>query len=84
MGGTDTPEMFESLLVPKIEPCRMATFLDALDEGSRKNLVAALSMPRPQVPHKRIAREIFDATGESVDPETIAAHRNGTCRCSKI
>jgi hypothetical protein len=82
--------MFESLLVPKIEPCRMATFLEALDEGSRKNLETALSMPRQQVPHKRIARDIFletstdTAPGEKIDPETIAAHRNGTCRCSKI
>lgn len=83
MGGTEST-LFEALLVPKIEPCRMATFLEALDEGSRKNLEDALALPRPQVPHKRIAREIFEETGESVDPETIAAHRNGTCRCSRI
>ena len=80
--------MFDSLLIPTIAPCRMATFLDDLDEASRRNLTEALAMPREQIPHKRIAREILaetsgpDKPGVKIDPETIAAHRNGTCRCS--
>jgi len=74
--------MFDSLLIPAITPCRIASFLEDLDEGSRKNLVAAMALPREQVPHKKIAREIFAEMSVKVDPETIAAHRNGTCRCS--
>ena len=75
--------MFDKLLIPTIVPCRVASFLDGMDEASRENLEKALALPAPRVPHRRIAREILSEAGEKIDPETIAAHRNGTCRCSK-
>lgn len=73
--------MFETLTIPTITPCRVATFLEALDDSSRKNLVDALEMSNSEISHRRIAREIFEQADERMDPETIASHRNGTCRC---
>lgn len=75
--------MFAALLIPTIVHCRISAFLEGLDDASRKNLESAMSLPRTRVTHRRIASEIFDETAERIDPETIAAHRNGACRCSK-
>jgi len=76
--------VFESTIVPTITPCSLGRFIAELDEDSRVNLAKALAMNNLDVSHRRISRDIREEANVTIDPETIAAHRNGNCRCSKI
>lgn len=75
--------MFESLTVPSIAPCSLATFLDNIDEKSRANLEDALNSA---ISNRSIWRAIRSesATEIPVGVETITAHRAGKCRCSRV
>jgi len=77
--------MFEELLVPSIAPCSVGAFLKSLDDDSRANLIRAMALPNTDISHNRIALEIRAKTeGKTrISPETVSAHRNGVCRCSK-
>lgn len=75
--------MFESLTIPSIAPCPLGSLLEELDDASAKNLRIALDLPRSELSHNKIALNIRAEANRPISAETVAAHRNKACRCSK-
>jgi hypothetical protein len=65
--------------VPEKRPCPMGAFLSTLPDSTRVKLVNILTT---KISNRRIHSEL-QASGIRIARESLAAHRNGYCRCPK-
>lgn len=75
--------MFESLTLPRIQPCSLGIWLSGLDEKSRANLVAALDRDSG-LSNAYIRQSIIEEAQEPFSADTISSHRKRKCRCAHV
>lgn len=81
--GTEQNPVFESLTLPRIQPCSLGVWLASLDEKSHANLDAALD-PDSGLSNAFIRQSIIDEAQKPFSPDTIGDHRTGKCRCARV
>lgn len=73
--------MFEAAPVKSIAPCSLGAWMNGLNDTDRSNLQAWLDAE--WVTHADLIRQITVEANKAFSKETMSAHRNGRCRCSK-
>ena len=69
-------------LKKKTAPCKVRTIIDQLSEQERIAVEQALSQPKQEYPHTKIAEALSKRVG-FVSDSVVRLHRVGACSCGR-
>lgn len=85
MGKLETTPDFDDLLAKEMAPpasnCTVGLILASLEESQRAKVLRAMAEPKTTIPSSKIAAALGAVVGREIQPQTLARHRRGECRC---